>query len=54
MKYMIYEWVCINSNNLFYSQKANVSLTRLNKFLNADELDPDAVTKDKTISESHH
>ncbi|XP_047488964.1 multidrug resistance-associated protein 1-like isoform X5 [Penaeus chinensis] len=29
--------------------QANVSLTRLNKFLNADELDPDAVTKDKTI-----
>lgn len=31
------------------SVQANVSLTRLNKFLNADELDPDAVTKDKTI-----
>ncbi|XP_063605857.1 multidrug resistance-associated protein 1-like [Penaeus indicus] len=29
--------------------QANVSLTRLNKFLNADELDPDAVTKDKNI-----
>lgn len=31
------------------SVQANVSLTRLNKFLNADELDPDAVTKDKNI-----
>ncbi|XP_042861563.1 multidrug resistance-associated protein 1-like isoform X1 [Penaeus japonicus] len=29
--------------------QANVSLTRLNKFLNADELDPDAVTKDRTL-----
>lgn len=32
-----------------YTVQANVSLTRLNKFLNADELDPDAVTKDKNI-----